>query len=252
MGNNDLPLISVITVSYNASDTIEQTILSVINQSYANIEYIIIDGGSIDGTVDIINKYKNKITYWISEPDKGIYDAMNKGLNIAKGDWCIFLGADDLFISKNTINEIINKFQETNKIYYGDVIMKSTGEKYRGRVNSAFQLCQMNICHQSIFYPQSIYKTKRYNTKYRIFADYVYNMELYHDNPMSFEYINKSISLFNDGGISSTRDLLFDKERWSLIKTLFGKKTMIAVMLYENIQKYTPRFIKIIAHKLKK
>lgn len=77
------PLISVITVSYNAVSTIEDTILSVINQTYPNIEYIIIDGGSADGTVDIIEKYVDRISYWVSEPDKGIYDAMNKGLKVA-------------------------------------------------------------------------------------------------------------------------------------------------------------------------
>ena len=83
MKNN--PLISVVTVSYNAVLTIEQTILSVINQTYPHIEYIIIDGGSTDGTVDIIKKYANRIAYWVSEPDKGIYDAMNKGIRTAKG-----------------------------------------------------------------------------------------------------------------------------------------------------------------------
>ena len=89
------PLISVITVSYNAVSTIEDTILSVINQTYPNIEYIIIDGGSADGTVDIIEKYVDRISYWVSEPDKGIYDAMNKGLKVANGDWAIFMGSDD-------------------------------------------------------------------------------------------------------------------------------------------------------------
>lgn len=88
MENN--PLISVVTVSYNAVSTIEQTILSVINQTYPNIEYVIIDGESTDGTVDVIKKYADRITYWVSEPDKGIYDAMNKGMGISTGDFFNF------------------------------------------------------------------------------------------------------------------------------------------------------------------
>ena len=92
---NTPPLITIITVAYNAVKDIENTILSVLNQTYPNIEYIIIDGGSTDGTLDIIKKYEDKISYWVSEPDKGIYDAMNKGIVKANGDYLFFLGADD-------------------------------------------------------------------------------------------------------------------------------------------------------------
>ena len=90
--------ITFITVCYNAIDTLEKTILSIINQTYPNIEYIIIDGASTDGTVDIIKKYEHKLSYWISEPDKGIYDAMNKGLKRATGDYINFMNADDILL----------------------------------------------------------------------------------------------------------------------------------------------------------
>lgn len=103
MKNN--PLISVVTVSYNAVSTIEQTILSVINQTYPHIEYIIIDGGSTDGTVDIIKKYADKIAYWVSEPDKGIYDAMNKGIKVATGEWINFMNSGDCLYRNDTIEK---------------------------------------------------------------------------------------------------------------------------------------------------
>lgn len=97
------PLITVITVSYNAVSSIEDTIKSVINQSYKNIEFIIIDGQSTDGTVDIIKKYEKQIAYWTSEPDNGVYDAMNKGIDKSTGEWIIFLGADDILLDNLTI-----------------------------------------------------------------------------------------------------------------------------------------------------
>lgn len=102
------PLISVITVSYNAVLTIEQTILSVINQTYLNIEYIIIDGGSTDGTVNVIKKYADKIAYWVSEPDKGIYDAMNKGIAYSHGEYCNFINAGDKFCSSSILKQVMD------------------------------------------------------------------------------------------------------------------------------------------------
>lgn len=114
MKNN--PLISVVTVSYNAVSTIEQTILSVINQTYPHIEYIIIDGGSTDGTVDIIKKYADKIAYWVSEPDKGIYDAMNKGIKVATGEWINFMNSGDCLYRNDTIEKILNKSSTTNNV----------------------------------------------------------------------------------------------------------------------------------------
>ena len=95
MNSTNIPLITIITVSYNAVKTIEDTIVSVLGQTYNNIEYIIIDGGSTDGTLDIIKKYQDKITYWVSEPDKGIYDAMNKGIAKANGELIGIINSDD-------------------------------------------------------------------------------------------------------------------------------------------------------------
>lgn len=101
-----LPIISVITVTYNCCDTIEQTILNVLKQTYLYLEYIVIDGGSTDGTVDVIKKYAHKLAYWVSEPDKGIYDAMNKGTLVATGEWLLFRNSGDFFFSSTTIQDV--------------------------------------------------------------------------------------------------------------------------------------------------
>lgn len=111
----NLPLVSIVTVSYNAVSTIEQTILSVINQSYPNIEYIVIDGGSTDGTVDIIKKYSNRIGYWVSEPDKGMYDALRKGFTKVTGSLCCYINSDD-FYALSAIETVVKVFQKYEKV----------------------------------------------------------------------------------------------------------------------------------------
>lgn len=119
----DTPIISVITVCYNAVANIEETMLSVLNQRYDKVEYIVIDGGSKDGTLDVIKKYANKLAYWISEPDKGIYDAMNKGIAKATGDWINFMNAGDKFINEEVLNKsFVSRYSDDVDILYGDVI----------------------------------------------------------------------------------------------------------------------------------
>ena len=115
--------VSIITVTLNNQDTIKSTIESVINQTYSNIEYIIIDGGSADATIDVIKKYEGKIAKWISEKDDGIYDALNKGLRFATGDIVGFLHSDDIYDNNNIISLIVNAFKNNNnEIVYGDLV----------------------------------------------------------------------------------------------------------------------------------
>ena len=115
------PLISVVTICYNAKNDLEKTILSVLSQTYQDIEYIIIDGGSTDGTVDIIHKYSERLFYWISEPDKGIYDAMNKGMDRATGSWINFMNAGDTFCDNEVIKNIFGYNDLSDySVFYGD------------------------------------------------------------------------------------------------------------------------------------
>ncbi len=114
-----LPRVSVITVVYNGEAFLERTIQSVINQTYPAIEYIIIDGGSKDGTVAIIQKYQHNIAYWVSEPDRGLYDAMNKGLAVATGEYVLFLNAGDTFFDNHTLQNVFIHWQPNVDIFYG-------------------------------------------------------------------------------------------------------------------------------------
>lgn len=132
------PKISIITATYNCNDSIEKTILSVLSQDYGNIEYIVIDGGSTDGTLDCIKQYSDRISYWISEQDEGLYDALNKGIKMASGDWIGLLNSGDLFHSPHTISELFEKeIPSSIGVVYGDCILID-GEKsiYRKAVPS--------------------------------------------------------------------------------------------------------------------
>lgn len=214
--------VSIITVSYNAADTIEETIKSVINQTYDNIEYLIIDGGSTDGTVDIIKKYSNCIAYWVSEPDKGIYDAMNKGVRKAIGDYILFLGADDI-VYPNAISEIFKCPIPLNAhlpIIYGNVLMLPQNIIYGGRFNR-FKLVIKNIPHQGMMIPRNFLLYHPYNIEYKVLADYVFNLQYYRE--FKYVYKNVIISKFMTGGTSGVvADLKFENNRLILIKTGLG------------------------------
>ena len=220
---NNKPLISIVTVTFNAESYIEETIKSIIEQSYPNIEYIIIDGKSTDGTVGIIKKYEHKITYWISEPDNGIYDAMNKGFKLANGDFIIFMNSGDIFYSKHVLNQSIQHFTSLECIYYGNVYFKYENNKliFYGNEFNHKRLIKENICHQSIFYPKTIYKNNKYNLKYKLLADWEYNIR--HFNKIKFQYIPVIIAIYDTCGISSkNEDKVFIKEYSHIIQNNFG------------------------------
>jgi glycosyltransferase involved in cell wall biosynthesis len=202
----DLPLVSIITVVYNGAKHIEQTINSVLSRSYKNIEYIIIDGGSTDGTVDIIKQYESKIDYWQSERDNGIYFAMNKGISLAKGELIGILNADDYYLP-DTIAKIIeaDKLNHAD-IYYGDMQYISEG----GELLSAAKpdISKMNempaIFHPTCFVRKSVYdKAGMFDTQYKISSDYDFLLRCLKQN-FSFHYIPDVLTCFRLGGMSGS------------------------------------------------
>lgn len=210
---------SIITVTYNAEKTLEKTIESVLSQKNVLTEYIIVDGKSTDRTIEIINKH-NSIIY-ISEKDSGIYDAMNKGLKMATGDFVIFMGADDIFYSSDVLENVERKIKKTNIVYYGNVLWKGTNHIHWGKFNK-FKWAWSNISHQAIFYPKNVYKNYNYNLDYKIYSDNAYNLTLL-KNGVKFEYLDLLITLYNMDGISShARDLKFENDRVKMIYQALG------------------------------
>lgn len=228
---------TIVTVCYNSSQTIANTIQSVLSQNYDNYEYWIIDGASTDSTIEILKSINNKHVKYITEPDKGIYDAMNKALNKAIGDYLLFLGADDILFSSDTLKNIENKITDNTSIFYGNVIRTNTGAIYDGEFTK-WDWGYKNICHQAIFYPKSIYKNKKYNLEYKLVADWVYNLELLADS-VNFRYINEVVSVYNDiDGLSSTKvDEKFLKLRRKLIVNAVGIMPYIWGILNKALNK---------------
>lgn len=187
------PLVTVITVVYNGEKSLEKTILSVINQTYPNIEYIIVDGGSTDSTVDCIKKHEDKIDYWISEPDKGIYDAMNKGIDLSHGKWLNFMNDSDCFYNEKVLEEIFSGGKEYKNLVYGNTVYTINDVEYLRYPNLKTITYRMPFRHQSCFIDSDLMKHYRYDTRYRYAADFnlIYNM---HQDGMTFMYVDVTVS----------------------------------------------------------
>ncbi len=200
------PKISVVTVCYNAVNDIEKTILSVINQTYPNVEYLIIDGGSTDGTMDVVNKYKDKIDVIVSEPDKGIYDAMNKGAKLSRGIYVQFLNAGDILFDNNVFSTLFNDIEcDEVDVLYGDIVyVMNYGRFYKKPEPIDNFRKTFPIAHPATFVNKKILKTLRFDTKYRIAADFAFLKQIY-DNEGVFLYKEDvPVAIFDSvSGVSS-------------------------------------------------
>ena len=199
---SDLPKISVITVSLKSVETIEATIKSVLNQTYNHLEYLVIDGGSKDGTVELLEKYTGvgKLRF-ISEEDNGIYDAMNKGIKMAVGEWIFFIGSDDTLSSIDIIERVFSEDFGNAEIVYGNVLLLHSGLIYDGPFDHE-KISQHNICHQGMFIKKSLYeRLGGFNTKYLVAADYEFNIK-WMGMGVPAVYINETIAVYNEKGFS--------------------------------------------------
>jgi len=211
--------ISIITVVYNSVNTIEQTINSVINQCDVDTEYIIIDGGSDDGTVDIIRKYENRLSFWCSEHDSGIYNAMNKGLEHASGDVIGIINSDDWY-EEDAFKIVKNCFENnTIDVLYGELLTHSKEGHInvfeRSALTSVWRI--MPFGHPTVFIKKAAYSEWGcFDEKYKIVADYELILRFYF-NKAKFGYVNRYLANFRDGGISSQNSMLLEDEMQEVI-----------------------------------
>lgn len=203
-------VISIITVCYNSANTIEQTIRSVLSQSYQGIEYVIIDGGSTDGTKEIIKRYINEISIFISEPDKGIYDAMNKGIKVATGDVISILNSDDIFISDSVITKVAEAFlAHKTDVVYGNIVM-SKNENINKHVREwiagkrASFVWGWHPPHPGLFVRKSLYLSYGfYNSRYFVSADFDLMLRLFEVHKVTSYYLNEFLVNMRMGGEST-------------------------------------------------
>ena len=224
---------SIITVCKDSEKTLENAILSVINQTYNNFEYIIIDGLSTDNTLNIIEKYRDKISQVISESDDGLYDAMNKGIKLATGDYLFFLNSDDQFLH-NDILELVARNYNIGSCYpellYGDiaVLNKQTGKlsiQKHNKLNKIY-LLKNTPCQPGTFYKKDTFdKYGYFDTNYKIVSDHEWFLRVFLKHNISAKYLGFPVNIFNIGGISTNknREEKLIAERNNMLNKYFTK-----------------------------
>lgn len=220
------PVLSVITVVFNNAKDVERTILSVLNQTYSNIEYIIIDGKSTDGTIEIIEKYCSRIAVFISEKDAGIYDAMNKGLSKATGDYIIFMNSGDEFYEKDTVKEVFASATDAD-IYYGETEMinqdlQSLGQRrHKSPENFTWRDFKygMSISHQAIFIRRNLIEP--YDLKYQLSADIDWILTAA-KKARKIVNVHQYVAKYLVGGMSKKKHLQSLQERFAIMQKHYG------------------------------
>lgn len=246
MGYISPPLrVSVITVCLNCRDLIEKTITSVISQSCPNIQYIIIDGGSTDGTLEVIKKYQSCIDVVVSEKDDGLYYAMNKGIRYASGDIIYFLNGGDYLYDAYTLEKVCTQFSQfpNSDILYGDVILYSDlDSKYlsmhRPTPLHALTLC--GICHQALFARRDLFNSlEPFNTKFHIYADYEWLLKSIIMRNCHFQYFKAPVAYYRVGGISQKNPSKYYYERIKIMMTYIqylNKKGLLILYPSETVR----------------
>lgn len=249
-------LFSIIIPTYNSAATIERCLESLHRQTYRDFEVLVMDGNSGDATVSIIKNMSREFDgrlHLVSEPDQGVYDAMNKGIGRSKGQWLLFLGSDDRLYDETVLDSIaalprLAKYD----LVYGNALFQHRRQIYDGRFSLAKILYERNICHQAIFYKKNLFeKLGNYDLAYRIYADYDYNIKCFSRPGIRYRYVDLVISEYNESdGLTgrNTPDIAFHMKREEYRKE--HERTW-ATKMY-RISKMTDWLFLHIKHRLKR
>lgn len=207
VNTDETPLVSIVTVVYNGAATLRRTIESVLGQTHPNVEYIIVDGGSTDGTLALIREYEDRIAYWVSAKDKGIYDAMNKGIALCTGQWVGMINADDWY-EKDTVSRMVDAVRSRPEVnvVHGDIWMRyPNGERSlkRARVSGfLLKYWEMVLNHPSFFVRRSFYQGRPFDDRLRVSADHKWTYEAFRHAPEGFLHLPFPLANFSVGGAS--------------------------------------------------
>lgn len=239
-----MSILSIIIPTYNSAKTLAACLDSIVCQTFQDYEVWLIDAVSSDTTLDIISAYAVKYPNikFISEPDQGIYDAMNKGIDLAKGEWLYFLGSDDSLFNLNILDNIFSECGNTfnnSHIVYGDVIFKEWHTISRNHQSfHIFDFINCNLNHQSIFYNKKVFELiGNYNLAYKVFADWEFNIRCFYSSVLVHSFINKIIAYYSVLGISNQKSDTFYKYKLALIESFLTKKNLSAKLdffIYRN------------------
>jgi putative colanic acid biosynthesis glycosyltransferase len=237
-----MPLFTIITVTYNAREFIEKSILSVAGQTCGDYEYVVVDGGSKDGTVEIINQYAHVISHFVSEQDNGIYDAMNKAIGLSTGEYLLFLGADDSLYTANTLAIMRTALIKNPLDLLIGRVLYTSGRVFKSRFNLS-TLLNNTVHHQGTFYNRDLFKDFRFDLNFKLIADYELNLRLYlRRKTLRLSFTEEFISLCTDGGESRAQLKRAHDETNAVRKKTLGPIAIVYQLVYEIKFLITTRF----------
>jgi glycosyltransferase involved in cell wall biosynthesis len=225
---------SIITINYNNKEGLRKTIESVVGQSFRDFEYIIIDGGSTDGSIEVIKEYAGKVDYWVSEPDKGIYHAMNKGVLQAHGEYLNFMNSGDEFYNNGVLQEVAPSLD--SDIVVGKIVHGTEVWGFHKEDITLMDLIRGTVLHQASFFRKELFDENRYDESYKIVSDWKFYIQTLIFNNATFRNIRSIVCRFVPGGVSETDAGIRDMERKRVYKELFPDRMMKDYIRLEKVE----------------